>query len=111
MGVRRYGLLRESNAEKLISHAMLPAGSDPWLSHWRGRLGLTKAAARAMYERLVPDSEKERRVPVALGEQVEVVFQTWDGEVEKVIGYEGESLMVRISSERTRGVVLMAGLM
>lgn len=59
---------------------------------------MTKAAARAMFDRLLPDVEKERRVPVALGEQVEVVFKTWDGEVEKVIGYEGESLMVRALS-------------
>lgn len=95
----RYGLLRAEDAPKLLDYATSPS-SLPWFSRWRGRLGLSADQVRAAYASR-PAAEAENKLDEprhALGDSVELVFKTFEGEERRVSGYEGESVMVRFSS-------------
>lgn len=92
----RYGLLRGEDAPKLLDYATSPS-SLPWFSRWRGRLGLSSDQVRAAYASR-PAAEAENKLDEprhALGDSVELVFKTFEGEERRVSGYEGESVMVR----------------
>ncbi|GAA5987959.1 hypothetical protein JCM10908_007290 [Rhodotorula pacifica] len=89
-----YGLLQPEDAPKLLDYATSPS-SLPWFSRWRGRLGLTSDQVKAMYASR-PAAEAEGKLDEprqALGDSVEVVFRTFEGEERRVSGYEGESVM------------------
>lgn len=93
-----YGLLREEDVGQLLD---LAVGVDEqvWWSRWRGRVGMTPEQVREAYEIGVSgEPAGKRRKELArkeLGEPVELVFNSWDGEDEyRVKGYEGESVMV-----------------
>lgn len=91
----RYGLLRAEDAPKLLDYAT-SASSLPWYSRWRGRLGLSSDQVKAAYASR-PAAEAEGKLDEprqALGDSVELVFRTHEGEERRVNGYEGESLMV-----------------
>lgn len=105
---RRYGLLRAEDAPKLIDLALAPStsttsasrsGTEPWYARWRGRLGLSPAAVRAAYaarpEGAAVAGSKTDEPRSELGDRVELVFRTFEGEEISVAGYEGESVMVR----------------
>ena len=101
----RYGLLRAEDAPKLLDYATSPS-SLPWFSRWRGRLGLSSDQVRAAYASR-PAAEAENKLDEPrheLGDSVELVFKTFEGEERRVSGYEGESVMVRFSSPRNRHV-------
>lgn len=92
----RYGLLRAPDAPLLLSHALSSSPAPLW-SHWRGRLGLSPSAVKDAYasrkgEVRIGRKEEKRR---ELGESVELVFRTFEGEERRCRGYEGETLMVR----------------
>ncbi|CEQ41980.1 SPOSA6832_03762 [Sporobolomyces salmonicolor] len=88
-----YGLLRDSDASTLLDYAT-SRSLTPWYSRWRGRLTVTPEAARSAH--LTHSSgvkSQAEDVRNELGEQVELRFETWEGEEIKIKGYEGESLM------------------
>ncbi|KAK4054199.1 hypothetical protein OIV83_001225 [Microbotryomycetes sp. JL201] len=91
-----YGLLRASDASELIDYATAAEGK-PWLSRWRGRLGMTSEQVKDAYvEGVIGQSAVKKRkehARAALGDAVEIAFRTFEGEQTKVTGYEGESLM------------------
>ncbi|TKA51175.1 hypothetical protein B0A53_05639 [Rhodotorula sp. CCFEE 5036] len=89
-----YGLLRAEDAPKLLDYATSPS-SLPWFSRWRGRLGLSSDQVRAAYASR-PAAEAENKLDEPrheLGDSVELVFKTFEGEERRVSGYEGESVM------------------
>ncbi|GAA5863910.1 hypothetical protein JCM3774_004415 [Rhodotorula dairenensis] len=89
-----YGLLRAEDAPKLLDYATSPS-SLPWFSRWRGRLGLSADEVKAVYASR-PAAEAENKLDEprqALGDGVELVFKTFEGEERRVSGYEGESVM------------------
>ncbi|BGP25330.1 ferredoxin [Rhodotorula toruloides] len=89
-----YGLLRADDAPKLLDYATSPS-SLPWFSRWRGRLALISEETKAVYasqpSAVVEDKSDQPRQE--LGDRVEIVFITYEGEEKQVLGYEGESLM------------------
>lgn len=98
----RYGLLRASDAKRLLDEAT-SASSEPWWPRWRGRLGVTPEEARQQFAdktsadpALLKTTRKREELPrVPLGDPVPLVFKSWDGEdTYEVNGFEGESLMV-----------------
>ncbi|GAA5924077.1 hypothetical protein JCM3775_005589 [Rhodotorula graminis] len=96
-----YGLLRADDAPKLIDLALAPSSSssasEPWYARWRGRLGLSPFAVRAAYaarpEGAAVAGRKTDEPRSELGDRVELVFRTFEGEEISVAGYEGESVM------------------
>ncbi|GAA5891716.1 hypothetical protein JCM6882_006179 [Rhodosporidiobolus microsporus] len=93
-----YGLLRASDAPTLLDHVLSPSPT-PWFSRWRGRLGMTSEEVKDAYltheeakggKKAAGRKEETRCV---LGDPVELVFVTFEGEEIRVKGYEGESLM------------------
>ncbi|GJN91172.1 hypothetical protein Rhopal_004190-T1 [Rhodotorula paludigena] len=89
-----YGLLRAEDAPKLLDYAT-SASSVPWYSRWRGRVNLSPDEVRAEYAaRPAAKAEEKSDEPRGeLGERVELVFVTHEGEERRVSGYEGESVM------------------
>ncbi|GAA6007049.1 uncharacterized protein JCM10292_003441 [Rhodotorula paludigena] len=89
-----YGLLRAEDAPKLLDYAT-SASSVPWYSRWRGRINLSPDEVRAEYAaRPAAKAEEKSDEPRGeLGERVELVFVTHEGEERRVSGYEGESVM------------------
>lgn len=71
----------------------------PWYARWRGQLGLSSEEVREAYVEGTTGAaapKRKEKARNALGDPVELVFKSWDNQDEwKVIGYEGESLMVR----------------
>lgn len=94
----RYGLLRADDAPKLLDYATSPS-SLAWFSRWRGRLALTSDETKAAYaSRPSATAEDKSDQPrQELGDRVEIVFTTYEGEDKRVMGYEGESLMVSLA--------------
>ncbi|GAA5836606.1 hypothetical protein JCM11251_002675 [Rhodosporidiobolus azoricus] len=93
-----YGLLRASDAATLLDNVLSPS-SAPWWSRWRGRLGMTSEEVKEAYlEHLEGEGGKQKagrkeEKRSVLGDPVDLVFVTYQGEEIKVKGYEGESLM------------------
>ncbi|BGP16906.1 hypothetical protein JCM10213v2_004914 [Rhodosporidiobolus nylandii] len=90
-----YGLLRATDAPALLD-AILSPSSAPLYSRWRGRLGMSSEEVKDAYSAAqgggVKRGKKEERRN-ELGDPVEVVFATFEGEERRVKGYEGETLM------------------
>ncbi|BGP32809.1 hypothetical protein JCM10296v2_004593 [Rhodotorula toruloides] len=88
------GLLRANDAPKLLDYATSPS-SLPWFSRWRGRLALTSDETKAAYANRpsAAAEDKSDQPRQELGDRVEIVFVTYQGEEKRVLGYEGESLM------------------
>ncbi|KAK4054684.1 hypothetical protein OIO90_003496 [Microbotryomycetes sp. JL221] len=91
-----YGLLRASDATELVDHA-LSAEGKPWWQKWRGRLGMTSEQIKHAYVLGVSgeSTAQQRKQPARkpLGEAVRLTFETFEGDVLEVIGYERESVM------------------
>ncbi|GAA5854128.1 hypothetical protein JCM8547_008239 [Rhodosporidiobolus lusitaniae] len=97
-----YGLLRDTDASALIDIAISPSSTNqPWFARWRGRLGLSPSEVKEAYASRdytlfrdgTPKKGRKEEVRSEVGDPVEVVFKTWEGEERRVKGYEGESLM------------------
>lgn len=90
--VSRYGLLRDTDAKTLIDYATSPT-SDPWYSQWRGRLNESTESAKSLYLSNTPSSTSKSTPRIELGEQIELRFESYEGEEYRVRGFEGENLM------------------
>ncbi|KAL8276238.1 hypothetical protein RQP46_011355 [Phenoliferia psychrophenolica] len=96
-----YGHLRETDVARLLDEAT-SSTAEPWWPRWRGRLGLKPEEARAYYIQKVAEDpsvlktsrKRKEKARVPLGDPVELLFKSWDGEDEyRVTGFEGESVM------------------
>lgn len=95
--------MRADDAPKLLDYATSPS-SLPWFSRWRGRLALTSDEIKAAYA-VRPSAaaeDKSDQPRQELGDRVEIVFVTYEGEEKRVLGYEGESLMVSSAARHMR---------
>ena len=108
----RYGQLRATDVSRLLDEAISQT-TEPWWPRWRGRLGLTPEDARALYTEKVTEDpsvlkttrKRKEKARTPLGDPVGLLFKSWDDEDEyQVIGFEGESLMVRFSLSSARYV-------
>ncbi|GAA5826601.1 hypothetical protein JCM5353_008924 [Sporobolomyces roseus] len=87
-----YGLLRDTDVKTLIDHATSPT-SDPWYSQWRGRLNESTECVKSLYLSNTPSSTSKSTPRIELGEQIDLRFESYEGEEFKVKGFEGENLM------------------
>jgi hypothetical protein len=109
-----YGLLAATDASKFLEH-LTRQSADPsapdaiWWDHWRGRAGLSQAMQLSVAEAqqklsdskgnttaidLLQNLKKQRRKrEEALGEPVDVIFRSYDGEDKMTRAFVGETLM------------------
>ena len=92
----RYGLLRDSDAMKLVDYAIGTSTTEPWYEQWRGRLNVSTESVKSSYlsNTASNSNSNSKSTPrVELGDEVELKFVSYEGEEFGVKGFEGENLM------------------
>ncbi|CAE6383448.1 unnamed protein product [Rhizoctonia solani] len=113
-----YGNLRPEDVPQLVDHITGPDRVEPWWTHWRGRMGLTKDMQSALHNAAIYSEHSDKPNTFSFApirrDQADrpihtVKFVSWEGKEIIVQASEGKNLMQVAKDANLEGVEGICG--